>query len=274
MKAIAPEQINPLDASYQGMTGFDRNGQNWDDADDSSHFYTVSKMEAIVLRKYQQALSKKLESIMGGGGGNGGSTASTNFHVGSNNSKGSQSNTGLHAGDHVNVGIGPCFLGTVTVLDFRKFNTTKTNLSGTRVFGVALSLGFTNNNNFSEYTDFNWIQTARVKMADGTTKVFNDPEIPDDDNPFYNTAKDRLKYPIRQGYDQDFDDGPSRPKEWFDQKWEGELSLVGKNKQGAYRGLITFSYGFTLSSTGNLVDLELQITNPSFFQNLSIFRAH
>jgi RHS repeat-associated protein len=75
MKAIA---MNEEQGGYQELTGFSRNGQDWGDEEDYHNFCAVvARMEEIVIRKYQNALSRKLGSIMNGGGGNGGSTNST-----------------------------------------------------------------------------------------------------------------------------------------------------------------------------------------------------
>ena len=90
----------------------------------------------------------------------------------------------------------------------------------------------------SDLTDFDWIQSVRY-TTNGKTKTFNDLEIADDDKEFYYTDKqynDKVGRDFDFRFDECFYDGPNRQiKQNVNQKWEGELSLVGRDKDGVYR---------------------------------------
>lgn len=77
-----------------------------------------------------------------------------------------------------------------------------------------------------------------------------------------------------RGSQEYFFDGPFR-RVWANsnQKWTAELSLVAKDKTGTIKSLITFTYKFTLSSTGQYSIQRLGQTNPSSFHNTAIMSA-
>ena len=157
----------------------------------------------------------------GGGGGRGGSEGG-NPH---NNPAG----VNPPRQQTFNVGLGPTFMGTVTVLENNEVHSKKLASDGQMVHGTTVMLGYKDNS--SGYVDFEWIQTVRLTVG-GKKSIFNDPRYRKDNGfPFYYTA-DEYDDPKRipKDYDEYFFDGPFRHESSIAQKFEAELSLVGRTK--------------------------------------------
>ncbi len=166
MKAIQFDQLNPLDAPNQEMTGMKRFRGNRDLGGHAGNPYADEFLGGLMDKLGGTGTSKGCDIFV----------ASVTFVSGTKT---------------FFVGIGPKFIGTITVLDERLYHTDIYINIGT-VYGIALKLAYKDNN--SGYKDFDWIQTIRTTNTDDknvVSNVFNDPEEsddpPDEWRPFYYT---------------------------------------------------------------------------------------
>jgi len=143
--------------------------------------------------------------------------------------------------------------------------------------GVRIQLEYTDKK--TGKTDFNWIQTIRTTDPLGTGKPnepYNDPNPSDDppgaDKPFYYTDQETAAKGHKPG-ETDFFDAPQRRPGKKTIKWEGELSVVGKNAKGEYENIKNLKYGFKLKSDGTIKIIKLRDRKVSKFQKKSIESA-
>ncbi len=146
--------------------------------------------------------------------------------------------------------------------------------------GVRIKLEYTDKK--SGHTSLDWIQTVRTNAPLRTKdkhkiEPINDPTPSDDppgaDKPFYYTdAETAAKgHPADM---TDFFDEPKRADRKFKVIWKGELSVVGKNKDGEYENIKTLKYGFKQKSDGTIKLIKLKDkTFLSNFQKKSIESA-
>ncbi|MEI9919742.1 MAG: RHS repeat-associated core domain-containing protein [Bacteroidota bacterium] len=126
----------------------------------------------------------------------------------------------------------------------------------------------------SGLADFRWIQTIRTNdPLGGADPPYNDPQPPDDGKPFYWTDPEEITYGRSPGSDSRFSDVPSRrPTPGKTIRWEGELSLVGKNSAGRYEAVRTMRYGFKIKN-GAVKLKPIREVRPSGFQRRTIKSA-
>jgi RHS repeat-associated protein len=121
---------------------------------------------------------------------------------------------------------------------------------------------------YSSYKDFDWIQSIRTNVPlAGAISPYNDPNPPDDAEPFYWTAAEKALNTTRSGIK--FSDGPTRDGQ-INVNWEAELSLVGKDSAGKWEILQTLRYGFNIDAAGTVTRDPISITKPSSFQKASV----
>jgi RHS repeat-associated protein len=120
-------------------------------------------------------------------------------------------------------------------------------------------------------TDFNWLQTVQFNFryksqADEKEETIIDKNT-EDKQPFYLSASEiPLALANAPGYTARFYDRPQRaPHPGKEIRWNGELSLVAKDKTGKYQVLITLRYGYKVSKQGKMTIYKLKVIKPSKF---------